>query len=49
MNVKNAFLNGDLDEEVFMDFPSGFEVDLSINKVRKLKKSLYTLKQSLRA
>ncbi|TYK15015.1 phosphoinositide phosphatase SAC3 [Cucumis melo var. makuwa] len=37
----NVFLNEDLKEEVLMDLSSGFEVDLGINKVCKLKKSLY--------
>ena len=48
LDVKNAFLNGDLKEKVFMDAPSGFE-DKFGSKVCKLKKSLYELKQSPRA
>jgi len=45
----NAFLNGDLEEEVFMDLPSRFEKSLCTNNVCRLKKSLYGLKQSPRA
>ena len=49
MDVKNIFLNWELEEEVCMDVPPGFEVDLEINKLCKLKRSFYTLEQSLRA
>ena len=47
-DVKNAFLHGDLDEEIYMNILRGFEGNIG-NKVRKLKKALYELKQSPRA
>ena len=49
MDVKNAFLNGELDEEVYMDLLSGFEDNERNNLVSKLKWSLYNLKQFPRA
>nr|GFC58512.1 zinc finger, CCHC-type [Tanacetum cinerariifolium] len=41
MDVKTAFLNGDLDEEVYMNQPQGFIMSRNENKVYKLIKFLY--------
>ncbi|BBG93416.1 HXXXD-type acyl-transferase family protein [Prunus dulcis] len=49
-DVKHAFLNGNLEEEVYMDLPPGCNVARDKkNPVCKLKMSLYGLKQSPRA
>ena len=46
MNVKIAFLNGDLEEEIYMDQLEEFVAKGQIRKVCKLVKSLYNLKQA---
>jgi hypothetical protein len=49
MDVKSTFLNGDLEEEVYMEQPKGFSLTDNPNYVCKLKKALYGLKQAPRA
>ena len=46
MDVKTAFLNGDLEEEIYMEQPEGFVAPGQEKKVCKLVKSLYGLKQA---
>nr|GEZ42135.1 retrotransposon protein, putative, Ty1-copia subclass [Tanacetum cinerariifolium] len=46
MNVKIAFLNGYLSEEVYMEQPEGFVNPKYPNRVCKLKRSIYRLKQA---
>ena len=48
MDVKSAFLNGELEDEIFMKQPNGFVDKRYPAKVCKLNKSLYGLKQSAR-
>jgi hypothetical protein len=48
MDIKTAFLNGDLEEEIYMDQPEGFVLPGNEHKVCKLLKSLYGLKQAPR-
>ncbi|KAJ9550227.1 hypothetical protein OSB04_014272 [Centaurea solstitialis] len=49
MDVKTAFLNGKLTEDVYMEQPEGFEDPKNPNKVCKLLKSIYELKQASRS
>ena len=48
VDISTAFLNGELDEEVYMKQPDGYTVEGKEKMVYKLKKSLYGLKQSSR-
>ena len=47
MDVETAFLNGDVKSEVYVNVPKGYEVEK--NKVCKLRKALYGLRESPRA
>ena len=49
MDVKTAFLNGDLEEEIYMDQPKGFAIKGKESLVYKLSKTIYGLKQSPKA
>jgi hypothetical protein len=49
MDVKSSFLNGDLEEEVYIEQPEGFQLSENKDYVWKLKKALYGLKQAPRA
>jgi hypothetical protein len=46
LGVKTAFLNGDLDDQLYMKCPPGFEVP---SKVWRLQKALYGLRQAAQA
>jgi hypothetical protein len=48
MNVKNAFLNGVIQEDVFVRQPTGFENSKYPNRVYTLSNNLYRLKQAPR-
>ncbi|CAL1360546.1 unnamed protein product [Linum trigynum] len=48
MDVKTAFLHGDLEEEIYMEQPEGFKKEKNEDYVCRLRKSLYGLKQAPR-
>ena len=48
MDVKTSFLNGELQEEIYMEMPEGLERKGQEGKALRLRKSLYGLKQSPR-
>jgi hypothetical protein len=49
MDVKSTFLNGNLEEEVYIEEPEGFQLTNKGDYVCKLKKALYGLKQAPKA
>jgi hypothetical protein len=49
MDVKTTFLNGVIEEEIYIEQPEGFEVHNKASHVCRLKRALYGLKQALRA
>ncbi len=48
MDVTTTFLNGELEEEVFMKQPNGFVATRQEEKVCRVKRSIYGLRQSPR-
>ena len=49
LDVRSAFLHRELNEEVYVEQPKGYELEKNPQKVYRLKKSLYGLKQASRA
>ena len=49
MDVKNTFLHGELDKDIYMEQPRGFKSKIHPEYVCKLKKALYGLKKAPRA
>jgi hypothetical protein len=46
MDVKTTFLNGEIEEEVYIEQPEGFVINNEKSHVYRLKKALYGLKQA---
>ena len=49
MDIKTTFLNGELEEEVYIEQPEGFQLSKNTYYVCKLKKALYGLNKAPRA
>ena len=49
MDVKTAFLNGEIKEDIYITQPEGFEVKGKKDHILKLQKAMYGLKQAPRA
>jgi hypothetical protein len=49
MDVKTTFLNGDIEEEIYIKKSNGFVTHEKESHVYRLKKSIYGLKQTPRA
>jgi hypothetical protein len=49
MDVKTAFLNSEIEEEVYIEQPDGFMIHEQKSHVCRLKKALYALKKALRS
>ena len=49
MDIKSIFLNGDIEEKVYIEKLEGFQLTDNLDNVYKLKKALYGLKQAPRA
>jgi hypothetical protein len=49
MDLKSTFHNGELEEEVYIEQPEGFQLSENTNYMCKLKKPLYGLKKAPRA
>ena len=48
MDVDTAFLNADIDEDIWVEFPEGTKLATNNDGIYKLRKSLYGLKQASR-
>jgi len=48
-DVKNTFLHGDVEEEIYIEVPPGFDMNFEGKKGMQAEKVLYSLKQSPRA